>query len=82
VAAGPQSDSSLPAVTIPFLDFLFHRGNLCLEAHPVSDIPFHQTPIDRDFFDRNLPELVRQTFLLNELVERPLARLDAEREGR
>jgi hypothetical protein len=43
----------------------------------VTDIPFHQTAMGRDFYDRNVPELVRQIVRLNELLERLLARVDA-----
>jgi hypothetical protein len=48
----------------------------------MSDIPFHPTAIGRDFYDRSVPELVRQLSGLNVLLERLLARLDAGREGR
>ena len=57
-------------------------GTCPFEGIPVSDIPFHQTAMGRDFYDRNLPELLRQVTRLNELIERLLARLDADLEDR
>ncbi len=44
----------------------------------MSEIPFHQTKIGRDFLDRTMPELVRQLARLNELLERLASRLEKE----
>ena len=80
--SGREGDSNPTSRSDPALDFLPHRGNLSCEGVPVSDIPFHQTAMGRDFYDRNLPELVRQVTRLNDLLERLLARLDEGREDR
>lgn len=42
----------------------------------MSDIPFHQTPMGRDFFDRTMPELVKQLARIAALLEK-LAERDA-----
>ncbi len=36
----------------------------------MNDIPFHQTRMGQRFFERTLPELVRQIERLNELLEK------------
>ncbi len=36
----------------------------------MSDIPFHQTPMGRDFFDRTMPELVKQLARIAALPEK------------
>ena len=36
----------------------------------MSDIPFHQTPMGRDFFDRTMPELVKQLARIAALLEK------------
>jgi hypothetical protein len=43
----------------------------------MSDIPFHQTPMGRDFFDRTMPELVKQLARIAALLEK-LAERDAQ----
>ena len=52
----------------------------------MNDVPFHQTRMGRDFYDRTVPELVRQLTRLNELLERVVAALDTrptpDQEGR
>ena len=35
----------------------------------MNDIPFHQTPMGRDFFDRTMPELVKQLARIADLLE-------------
>ena len=42
----------------------------------MSDIPFHQIPMGRDFFDRTMPELVKQLARIAALLEKL-----AERQG-
>ena len=44
----------------------------------MSDIPFHRTVMGRDYYDRTLPELVRQITRLNDLVERLVAHLETK----
>ena len=39
----------------------------------VNDIPFHQTGIGHQFFERTMPELVRQLARLNELLTEVVA---------
>ena len=36
----------------------------------MNDVPFHQTRMGQRFFERTLPELVRQIERLNELLEK------------
>jgi len=52
----------------------------------MNDIAFHQTRMGRDFYDRTVPELVRQLARLNELLERVVAALETrptrDEEGR
>jgi len=40
------------------------------EEDGVNDIPFHQTRMGQRFYERTLPELVKQIERLNELLER------------
>ena len=42
----------------------------------MSDIPFHHTPMGRDFFDRTMPEFVKQMARIAALLEKL-----AERQG-
>ena len=58
------------------------EGTCPSEGKPVSDIPFHQTAMGRDFYDRNRPELVRQVTRLNDLLQRLLAQRDQGRDNR
>jgi hypothetical protein len=44
----------------------------------MSEIPFHQTRMGRDFFDRTMPELVKQLARLNDILERLARQADAE----
>ena len=41
----------------------------------MSNIPFHRTRMGQQFYDKTMPELVRQISRLNDLLERLLARL-------
>ena len=38
----------------------------------MSDIPFYRTRIGQQFYDRTMPELVRQITRLNDLLENSL----------
>jgi hypothetical protein len=47
----------------------------------MNDIPFHQTRMGREFYDRTMPELVRQVGRLNELLERLVVALEPRLPG-
>ena len=36
----------------------------------MNDIPFHQTAMGRDFFDRTMPEIVKQLARFADLLEK------------
>ncbi len=42
----------------------------------MNETPFYQTRMGRDFFDRTMPELVKQLERLNDLLERLAAQRD------
>ena len=42
----------------------------------MSDLDFYQTRAGREFYDKTMPELVRQIARLNELLERVVEQLD------
>jgi hypothetical protein len=44
----------------------------------MSDIPFHQTPMGRDFFDRTMPELAKQLARIAELPQKIAERTDQD----
>ena len=46
-----------------------------------NDTPFHQTRMGQQFYERTVPELVRQLERLNELLERLLAGREGSRGG-
>ena len=40
----------------------------------MSEIPFYKTRMGQQFYDRTIPELVKQLERLNDLLERVVAR--------
>jgi hypothetical protein len=44
----------------------------------MSDIPFHQTAMGRDFFDRTVPALVEQLTRIADLLEKLASRQGAD----
>ena len=48
----------------------------------MNETPFHQTRMGREFYDRTVPELVKQLTRLNDILERLAERQDRDGEGR
>ena len=44
----------------------------------MDETPFYQTRMGRDFYDRTMPELVKQLTRLNEVLERLGQREDGD----
>ena len=48
----------------------------------MSETPFHQTRMGHIFFERTMPELVKQLTRLNDILERLAQRADPDGDGR
>ena len=47
----------------------------------MDETPFYKTRMGQQFYERTMPELVKQLDRLNDLVEKLIDRLESEREG-
>jgi len=47
-----------------------------------TETPFFKTAMGRDFFDRNVPALVKQLTRLNDNLEKLIKQSDAEKEDK